>query len=192
VLATAGGGADGFELLSTFIAAAAQTDWHAVVISGPDCPPERVMRLRAMASGTAVSYRTFIPGLRNHLRSVDVLVCMGGYNTLTEAVASGVPTVCVPRVAPRREQLLRAQAFARRGLLRMLEPSDLQAGSLRAAIQAALAEHVGHRGAANHAHRNGNGNGALDTGGAERAARQLLALAGRPTIRAGGSRGRVG
>jgi predicted glycosyltransferase len=174
VLASAGGGEDGFEILSAFIAAAAQSEWQAVVVSGPHCPPARVDRLRDLAAEARVDYRTFLPGLNSRLSSLDALVCMGGYNTLAEAAASGVPTVCVPRVEPRLEQLVRARAFARRGLLRLLDPSRLTARSLRAEVEAAL-----------EGRGNGNGNGQpLDTGGAERAARQLIALAGRPTLRA--------
>ena len=46
----------------------------------------------------------------------------GGYNTLAEAALHAVPAVCVPRVAPRSEQLIRARAFERLGLLRLLHP----------------------------------------------------------------------
>jgi predicted glycosyltransferase len=150
---------------------AAERDWQALVISGPQCPSDRLRRLRVDAARAGIVYRTFVPTLRQHLPSVDVLVCMGGYNTLVEAAATGVPTVCVPRVAPRREQLVRARAFARRGLLRLLEPHRLGEGALDAEITAALA------------HGRRNGASAIDLSGAERAARQLLALAQRPVGR---------
>src|SRR5262249_48683228 len=68
----------------------------------------------------------------------DSLVSMGGYNTLIEALRSGTPTVCVPRVSPRTEQLLRAQAFARLGLLRLLPPERLEPGNPRQEIAPAL------------------------------------------------------
>lgn len=180
VLATAGGGEDGFELLAAFIDAAAESEWQAVCVSGPHCPPDRVDRLRALAAEAGVAYRTFLPGLNSHLRSIDALVCMGGYNSLAEAAVAGVRTVCVPRVRPRLEQLVRARAFARRGLLRVLEPSRLDAHSLRAEVEAALGEGP-----------NSNGNSqALDTGGADRAARQLIALAPRPSLHAAPQEGR--
>ena len=69
---------------------------------------------------------------------MDGLVSMGGYNTLVEAVSRGVPTVCVPRTFPRSEQLLRAQAFERLGLLRTIHPAQLTVARLRQEIAAAL------------------------------------------------------
>jgi predicted glycosyltransferase len=59
---------------------------------------------------------------------------MGGYNTLAEAISKGVPIVCVPRVAPRAEQWLRARAFERLGLLRALAPEQLSVESMRRSI----------------------------------------------------------
>ena len=53
-----------------------------------------------------------VPALTRWLDRVDALVCMGGYNTMAEAVSRGTPTVCVPRTRPRVEQLIRARAFA--------------------------------------------------------------------------------
>ena len=138
VLASTGGGEDGFELLSTFIEAAAEANWDAEVVSGPQCGPQQLRRLRASAAGAGVTVRRFAPGLASELRSLDALVCMGGYNTLAEAVASEVPIVCVPRVEPRQEQLVRARAFARRGLLRLVEPGRVESGMLRSEVEAAL------------------------------------------------------
>jgi predicted glycosyltransferase len=94
---------------------------------------------------------------------------MGGYNTLTEAAASGVSTVCVPRVEPRREQLIRAQAFARRGLLTLVEPRELEPGVLGAKIEAALEPQT----------RSERPAPELDLDGARRAAGHLLELARR-------------
>jgi predicted glycosyltransferase len=138
VLATAGGGEDGFDLLGTFIEAVAERPWDAIVVSGPQCDPARAERLRGLAAEARVPFHRFVRGLSAVFGSLDALVCMGGYNTLIEAAASGVPTVCVPRVRPRREQLLRAREFARFGLLRLLEPHRLDAPHLADAIAWAL------------------------------------------------------
>jgi predicted glycosyltransferase len=169
VLATAGGGEDGFALLSAFIQASASARWQAVAVVGPQCPPERAQRLRALATLADVGFHRFVPNVSESFPSLDALVAMGGYNTLAEAIASGVPTVCVPRVRPRREQLIRAQAFADLGLLQLVEPHVLDASVLHGEIEAALA---GGR-------DRGRGNGSvLDLEGAPRAALQLAELAG--------------
>jgi predicted glycosyltransferase len=176
VLATAGGGEDGIELLSTFVEAASRAGWEAGVVSGPQCA--RAPRLRALASDAGVSFRRFVPGLASEFPSLDALVCMGGYNTLTEAAACGIRTVCVPRVRPRSEQFIRANAFARRGLVRLLEPDRLDPAALGAEVELAL------EGPA--PPRNGN---ALNFEGAPRAARDLLQLAAHAaTARPGGGR----
>jgi predicted glycosyltransferase len=177
VLATAGGGEDGFALLSTFIEAAAGRRWQAVAVSGPQCPAERVQRLRTQAALAGVAFRRFVPKISIAFPSADVLVSMGGYGTLVEAAASGVPTICIPRVRPRREQLIRARAFADLGLLRLVESERLDAELLRSEIEHAPA----HRDDA------ADRGSFLDLGGAARAARHLSALA----VEAGRERGRT-
>src|SRR5439155_10740992 len=101
--------------------------------------------------------------------TVDALVCMGGYNTLVEAVSTGVPTVCVPRIIPRREQLIRARAFERLGLVRVVEPESLGVENLRQAIHQVV-------GTPRRALLR-RGHSAPSFDGARRAARPLLTLA---------------
>ena len=165
VLATAGGGQDGFPLLSAFVEAAAGAPWRAVVVAGPQCESKHLRRLHRLAARSGVAFRRFVPGLAKAFGVLDALVCMGGYNTLTEAVSSRVPTVCVPRAHPRTEQLIRARAFARRGLLHVLEPRSLDAAALRDEVESAMTEPLRERPPS------------LDLDGAERAAELLLELA---------------
>ena len=138
VLGTAGGGQDGIGVLDCFLEACADAGWNAIVVSGPQTHEgdRRALEKRALEAGAA--FRSFLPGLAQWFGKVDALVSMGGYNTLVEAVLSGTPTICVPRVVPRTEQLFRAQAFARLGLLRLLPPEQLDPTSLRREIAAAL------------------------------------------------------
>jgi predicted glycosyltransferase len=65
---------------------------------------------------------------------------MGGYNTLVEAMALGRRPIVVPRATHKREQLIRAEAFAAHGLVRCLPPAELNADELAAALDAELAE----------------------------------------------------
>jgi predicted glycosyltransferase len=179
VLATAGGGEDGATLLATFVKAAARAGWEAAVVSGPQCP--RARKLRGLASNAGISFRRFVPNLTAEFPSLDALVCMGGYNTLTEAAACGVRTVCVPRVRPRREQLIRAKAFARRRLVRLLEPERLGPAALSAEVESALEAPAPPESDAP----------GLDFEGAPRAAHELLELAAEATAGpTGGGRAR--
>jgi predicted glycosyltransferase len=165
VLATVGGGADGFPVLETFLETAKNADWRSTVVAGPECPPDHVRRLEEMAVEADATFRHFVPSLTSEFSSLDALVCMGGYNTLAESVARRVPTVCVPRVQPRREQLIRAEAFSRSGLIRLLEPDRLTPAVLRTEIDAAL---IG---------RAFRPRTKLDLGGGRRVAHHLMELA---------------
>src|SRR6266568_297633 len=138
VLATAGGGEDGFLLLQTFIRAADEGSWGAIAVAGPMSPGPELKTLRRMAARANVALHTFVSNLSEMFRSVDALVCMGGYNTLVEAVSRGVPTVCIPRTSPRREQLIRARAFERLGLLSVIPPQKVNAGNLGRAIHSVV------------------------------------------------------
>ena len=138
VLATTGGGEDGFSILETFVEAAARADWRAIVVAGSQSAPEKRQQLRDAAKEAGVAYYTFVRGLDAWFGVVDAIVCMGGYNTLAEAVSRGTRTVCVPRVVPRTEQLIRAKAFANLGLLRYIHPDELTAERLRSEVENAL------------------------------------------------------
>jgi len=139
VLATAGGGEDGFALLENFMRAAAGAPWQGLVVAGPMTPAPQMEILTRMAAEYGVTLRQFVPQLPSLFKSVAALVTMGGYNTIAEAVSQGVPTVCVPRIVPRTEQLIRADAFARLGLLQSLPPDQLSSQSLAKAIVQAVA-----------------------------------------------------
>ena len=169
VVATAGGGRDGIGLLDSFLMASAGACWNAVVVSGPETRERDRQRLEERALKAGVMFRSFLPGLSQWFGKIDALVSMGGYNTIVEALRAGTPIVCVPRVVPRREQLLRAQAFARMGLLRLLRPEILSPSVLRHEIAAALESH---RGELKRRVR-----GLLDFDGAVKSARKLIELA---------------
>jgi predicted glycosyltransferase len=138
VLGTAGGGEDGRRVLEAFVDASDGAPWEAIAVTGPQLrgPEARALRRRAAAAGVAV--RTFVPELAGWFGAVDALVCMGGYNTLVEALVRGTPTVCVPRTVPRSEQLIRARALAGRGLIDVIEPERLNGQTLRNEVTSAL------------------------------------------------------
>jgi len=168
VLGTTGGGEDGFLLLKTFIKAAAGASWNAVAVAGPRSDPEEFQILQEMAVENRVTLHNFIPCLANLFGSVDGLVCMGGYNTLVEAISKGLPVVCVPRIKPRAEQLVRAELFQKLGLLSSVHPNQLTADNLRRAVNAELV--------APRAARLSCASQVLDFNGAQRAAQHLLGV----------------
>ena len=138
VIATAGGGEDGFVLLENFLRASAGASWRALVVAGPMTPEPLFLRLQELASQSGALLHRFVSNLPSLFPHAGALVCMGGYNTLVEAASAGIPTVCVPRIKPRREQAMRADAFQRLGLLCALPSESLSPDSLRLAISEAL------------------------------------------------------
>ena len=133
-------------------------------------PQHEFSALLALADDTGAELRRSVPALSQLLPDVDALVCMGGYNTLVEAVAYGVPTVCVPRTTPRTEQLIRARAFERLGLVRVVEPSDFTQETLAHEVADAIRSDRS---------ETAKRAGALELNGAARAAAEIASLARR-------------
>ncbi len=144
VVVSCGGGGDGYALVDTYIAAVQpllESNLQSAVFLGPDMPPEqrRALKQRLLALGDNVLAFDFHPDLVSFLHMASASVSMAGYNTICEIIASRVPAVVVPRTTPRVEQLLRAEAFAALGLLRVIRPEELTAERLRACLRAILA-----------------------------------------------------
>jgi predicted glycosyltransferase len=145
VVVTAGGGGDGYHLLRALAEGLAIVDgplpFDCVAISGPLMAKSQRDELRAALRGHAgVHYLDFVDDLAAHLAAADLVVSMGGYNTVCEVLDSGRPALIVPRTQPRREQLIRAEALARRGLVSILHPKQLSPQGLMSEIARLLRE----------------------------------------------------
>ena len=169
VVGSAGGGEDGFRVLETFMRSSARGPWQGIAVSGPLAKRKETQTLRQLAANVGVEMFSFIAGLADLVSTVSALVCMGGYNTLVESVSRGTPTVCIPRIIPRTEQLIRAQSMARLGLLHLIEPAQLDPEVMRAEIKRALLD--------SRAELTARAS-AVSFEGAREAARHLVALAG--------------
>ena len=141
VLATVGGGADGFQVLAAFIEALRlePLPCSAVVVTGPLMGPRDVELLERLADPLGIRVRRFVPNLERSIARARAVVCMAGYNTVAEVMRARKPALLVPRVRPVREQLLRARELGRRGLQDVLHPNDLSAATMRAALDRLLA-----------------------------------------------------
>lgn len=130
VLVTPGGGADGSRMvevaLAGILAQPAQWRPRTHIVCGPEMPQETVARVMAMAqSQDWLTVETFNDDMMSLQAAADVVVCMGGYNTVCELLTCGRRAVIVPRVKPGVEQLLRAQRLSQMGLVSMVHPEDL-------------------------------------------------------------------
>jgi predicted glycosyltransferase len=131
VLCTVGGGRDGAALLEAFVAAPLPEGLRAVVVTGSQLDEAQRSRIEGLAAARPdIEIRHFVPDLMPLLAGAERIVTMGGYNTVCEVLRLGKPALVVPRVMPRREQLVRAERFAALGLLDVLHPDDLTPSAL--------------------------------------------------------------
>lgn len=132
---TLGGGGDGWDLMEEFLDALERgglaPSFHTILLTGPFAPPALLAKAKGVAErlGTLEAV-DFVSNTRALFARSDVVVSMGGYNTLCELAAMRKYPLVVPRVTPRKEQLLRAQAFSRLGLCATLEPDGIDGLSL--------------------------------------------------------------
>ncbi len=122
-----GGGHDGRLLAQTFADACRGYGRPGMVLTGPFMREEEARLLAARGKLLIRRFSTDPLPLYSAARNV---VCMGGYNTVLELLAIGKRPLVVPRVQPRQEQLLRAQALDRLGLVDLLHPADLTASGI--------------------------------------------------------------
>jgi predicted glycosyltransferase len=140
VLATVGGGFDGFEILAAFAEALRlePLPYPAVIVTGPLMPAEHIQRLRQLSEGLVLRMWEFRPDLERLIAGARAVVCMAGYNTVSELMRAHKPALLVPRVRPIQEQLMRARELDRRGLQDVLHPADLSPATMRAALERLL------------------------------------------------------
>lgn len=142
VVVSVGGGGDGGALLRAYLAGLcerAEAPVHSYIVTGPllpDADRDAVSRLARDLSN--VRMVEFDPDFAAAVRAADIVVGMGGYNSLTEAVYFGKRPVVAPRVAGPEEQVLRARGFARLGLATVVESADLSPATIWRAIESEL------------------------------------------------------
>jgi predicted glycosyltransferase len=141
VVATVGGGSDGFPVLEAAQAAVERLrsehpDLHAILVTGPLMPADQKRKLRARTSPTCQ-----VVSRADNLQlmmAADAIVSMGGYNSVCEALSVGRPLVIVPRATHKIEQQIRAETLAAHGLARWVHPKDLDGETLAEALEWAL------------------------------------------------------
>ncbi len=144
VLVTAGGGEDGHALIATYLAGLAALPAHmrprSHIVCGPEmADAQRLDLQRAAAELPQVSLQDFSDDMMSLMAAADVVLSMGGYNSVCELLTLRKRAVVVPRVKPGLEQCIRAERMAAIGLLRMLHPSRMTPGNLLDAVQTELA-----------------------------------------------------
>jgi predicted glycosyltransferase len=193
VVATVGGGGDGFPLLHSFVRAVGNlSGLTAVVVTGPLMAPGDRERIRELALGhPGILVTEYVEDLPSYLAAADAVVAMGGYNTVAELLALKRRALVLPRdwrygdfalggsssTGPSAlgptvewEQLLRAEALQRLGLVRVLPRECFEPKALATHLADALTA------AGALAQRSQGQIADVDVGGAERAADELVHL----------------
>ena len=130
LLATAGGGGDGGELMRQVIAAHRfdpVPGQRIVLVPGPFMSSEEREEVhRRAAECPALSIIDFDTDLETLMQEAEGIICMGGYNTFCEILSLDKRTLIVPRLLPRREQYIRANRAAELGFADMLLPEQAE------------------------------------------------------------------
>jgi len=140
IVASCGGGKAGAPLMKAAIEASQclrpGLDPYLYVFAGPYMAAADYERLRRL-SDDRVRVARFTDDFLSYLAAADVSISMGGYNTCMNLLSSGVKALVWP-FSFDREQGLRAQRLARRGILRVLRDTDLDPERMADVIHAAM------------------------------------------------------
>jgi predicted glycosyltransferase len=152
VLVTAGGGGDGYNLMKNYLRSLRnlrsqangdpERAVHSVLILGPDMPlhkKERLLQKRSSAPGM-VKILDFSTEILNYMNAADLVVSMGGYNTVCEILTLHKPAIVVPRVHPVTEQWIRTRRMQALGLVDMIHPERLEPETLARKVAQLLFE----------------------------------------------------
>lgn len=136
LLTVLGGGSDGADLARLALTAQVPEGHCHLLITGPQIPAADLEALERTAGPRTTVVRS-APDVPELIAEAAAVLCMGGYNTVTELLDTDTPALVVPRTRRRQEQPRRAEALAAVGALetRRLEdlaPADLTAWWARA------------------------------------------------------------
>src|SRR3954465_4638018 len=136
LLATVGGGHDGFAVLAEVLRAIRiePLPCSTLVITGPLMAKAQIQELRSLAAGTDAQLVEFRGDMDRVLAGARAVVGMAGYNTVAETLRARRPALLVPRPRPSQEPLVRARAVSQQQFYSMLLPDDLTPRAMRDAL----------------------------------------------------------
>ncbi len=124
VTVTTGGGGDGLHVLDSYLKMLERMKEHSilpafqsVIVTGPFLSRNDKDAILERAEALGVQAYDFFSDMETLISASDIIVCMGGYNTICEVLSSKTMALVIPRETPRKEQYIRAQAFNRQHLI---------------------------------------------------------------------------
>jgi predicted glycosyltransferase len=131
VLCLVGGGQDGAQLAEAFAQAELPPNTNGVILTGPFMPAEVRQNLHNVAAKQPrLKVLEFVAEPTLLINQADRVIAMGGYNTTCEVLSFEKRALIIPRVQPRREQLVRAERLADLGLIDLLHPDRVNPRTL--------------------------------------------------------------
>jgi predicted glycosyltransferase/glycosyltransferase involved in cell wall biosynthesis len=123
-----GGGQDATQLAEAFIDAELPRDISRIVVTGPymDQEDREKLLVHAAKKKSLVRIFDFVPEPNVLLQLAEYVVSMGGYNTICAIISFRKRALVVPRVVPRKEQLIRAERLKAHGILEFVHPDNLK------------------------------------------------------------------
>lgn len=142
IVAMAGGGADAYPMMRALLdalpAISAQQKVYLAIIAGPFMPAEQRRDLEARTRGLPARVSLSVNDTLSYIEAADLTIAMAGYNTTMEILRSGKRAILIPRRGPSAEQRMRAQLFAERDWVEMIDPDDLDTERVVAQVCGAL------------------------------------------------------
>jgi len=132
VTVTTGGGGDGFHVLDSYLkmiermkAQSILPQFQSILITGPFLSSNDKSLIFERANNLGIQVHGFFSDMETLIAASDIVVCMGGYNTICEALSSNTMSLVIPRETPRKEQFIRAQAFNSKKLIEFIPWTQL-------------------------------------------------------------------
>ena len=143
VLVTPGGGEDGAHILESYVRAVpmihSASRVRSLIVTGPELDSaERARIEEAVLGNPDVLVRDFTNDMMSYMNAADVVVCMGGYNTICEVASLQKRAIVVPRVRPVEEQRIRADRLGHRHVVTVVHPDTMTPDTLGRAVSRAL------------------------------------------------------
>ncbi len=126
-----GGGQDGGNLALAFAQSKFPANTHGIIVTGPMMPEEIYQQVKSYAQRRSdLSVLQYVEEPAFLLEEAEWVISMGGYNTTCEILSLEKRALVIPRVKPRKEQLIRAQLLQKMGWIDMLHPDNLNPQTL--------------------------------------------------------------
>jgi predicted glycosyltransferase len=142
VVVMAGGGADGYPMMSTLIDALPKVleDQPCImaVITGPFMPVELIADLERRAGRLPIQMLEAVTDSTSYISAADLVIAMAGYNTSVEILRTKTPAILIPRSGPSAEQRTRAKLFSEKHWVDMIDPDELTPDNLAQGISSHL------------------------------------------------------